>query len=142
MSANNKSQPHDSGACGSTTLLREALDVLEDAIDTLEAQGLHVDNALYTRLTQAADRFHAALQSQPTGETWQSLSCDAQYDLAQRIAANVGYVLAPEPAHPDSPHAPSPSPDRLRAEERLAVENLRTHQEQCDMDGVMVKVSR
>lgn len=36
----------------------------------------------------------------------------------------------------------SPAPDRLSGEERRAVENLRTHQEQCDMDGVMVKVSR
>ncbi|MBS0369059.1 MAG: hypothetical protein JSS57_07660 [Proteobacteria bacterium] len=36
----------------------------------------------------------------------------------------------------------SPAPDRLSEEERRAVENLRTHQEQCDMDGVMVKVSR
>lgn len=36
----------------------------------------------------------------------------------------------------------SPEPDRLSEEERRAVENLRTHQEQCDMDGVMVKVSR
>lgn len=57
----------------------------------------------------------AALQSQPTGETWQTLSCNAQFDLAQRIAANVGYALAPEPSHPDSPHAPPPSPDRLLA---------------------------
>ena len=36
----------------------------------------------------------------------------------------------------------SPAPERLSEEERRAVENLRTHQEQCDMDGVMVKVSR
>lgn len=36
----------------------------------------------------------------------------------------------------------SPSPDRLSEAEQKAVEWLRTHQEQCDMDGVMVKVSR
>jgi hypothetical protein len=28
----------------------------------------------------------------------------SQYELAQHIASNVGYVLAPEPPHPDSPH--------------------------------------
>lgn len=37
-------------------------------------------------------------------EYWTTLSCDAQYALATRIAANVGYVLVEEPDHPDSPH--------------------------------------
>lgn len=41
-------------------------------------------------------------------------SCDDQFRLASELAANVGYVLVPEPEFPDSPHreksAASPAP--------------------------------
>ena len=36
------------------------------------------------------------------------LSPQAQFDIATRLAANVGYELTPEPEHPDSPHARRP----------------------------------
>lgn len=36
---------------------------------------------------------------------WMDLTCEQQHRLAERIATNVGYVLTPEPEHPDSPHA-------------------------------------
>jgi hypothetical protein len=32
-----------------------------------------------------------------TGVGWENLTCDDQFALAERIAANVGYVLVPEP---------------------------------------------
>jgi hypothetical protein len=32
-----------------------------------------------------------------TGRGWENLSCDDQFSLARQIAANVGYVLTPEP---------------------------------------------
>jgi len=40
----------------------------------------------------------------PSQEGWRDLSCDEQRALAERIAGNIGYVLTPEPPHPDSPH--------------------------------------
>lgn len=36
----------------------------------------------------------------------------AQHDLAAALAANVGYVLAEEPQHPDSPHREQPAATR------------------------------
>lgn len=35
------------------------------------------------------------------------MSCEEQYRLAFFIAENLGYVLAKEPEHPDSPHSSS-----------------------------------
>ena len=61
--------------------------------------------------------------------------------------ADSGDIIAP-PAKIPGPSDPSPGPDvRRRVLDILnavapAVENLAGHQEQCDMDGVMVKVSR
>lgn len=37
------------------------------------------------------------------------LPCEVQHVLAERLAANVGYVLAEEPEHPDSPHRAAPA---------------------------------
>ncbi|WP_312595405.1 hypothetical protein [Brevundimonas sp.] len=37
-------------------------------------------------------------------EGWQDMTCDEQFALATEIAANIGYVLQPEPDHPDCPH--------------------------------------
>lgn len=31
--------------------------------------------------------------------------CDKAFEMAQQMAANLGYVLVPEPPHPDSPHS-------------------------------------
>jgi hypothetical protein len=47
------------------------------------------------------DLIIASLRAAPQ---WQSLTCDEQFALAKQIAANIGYVLTPEPDHPDSPH--------------------------------------
>jgi hypothetical protein len=38
------------------------------------------------------------------GGWWQDMTCDEQFALATEIAANIGYVLQPEPDHPDCPH--------------------------------------
>lgn len=57
--------------------------------------------------TETAREIAAALSSlpAPTEAGWRELSPEDQFALAQRIAANVGYELTPEPEHPDSPHA-------------------------------------
>lgn len=31
--------------------------------------------------------------------------CDKAFEMAQQMAANLGYVLVPEPQHPDSPQS-------------------------------------
>lgn len=48
-----------------------------------------------------------------TGAGWENLSCDDQYDLARRIASNVGYVLVAEPEIEPwrPPVSPSSIPD-------------------------------
>lgn len=38
-------------------------------------------------------------------DAWDALSCDDQFALARRIAANVGYVLVPEPSIQDAEDA-------------------------------------
>lgn len=45
-----------------------------------------------------------------TDRGWENLSCDDQYTLARQIAANVGYVLTPEPSIQEAEDAPSPPP--------------------------------
>ena len=95
---------------------------------------------------------HAAL-SAPVGEpvAWQFMASD---DVVLSTTADKrvvkqweqsGYHVRPLYTHPP---APAVGPDvRRRVLDILnvvapAVENLAGHQEQCDMDGVMVKVSR
>lgn len=54
-------------------------------------------------------RWSAMLAAAPAsplpGGGWQDMTCDEQFALATEIAANIGYVLQPEPDHPDCPHA-------------------------------------
>ena len=62
--------------------------------------------------------------------------------------SDVAELLTEHEENLQKPSDPSPGPDvRCRVLDILnavapAVENLAGHQEQCDMDGVMVKVSR
>ena len=53
----------------------------------------------------AAWNRRAAPASPLPGDGWQDMTCDEQFALATAIAANIGYVLQPEPDHPDCPHA-------------------------------------
>lgn len=53
----------------------------------------------------AAWNRRAAPASPLPGGGWQDMTCDEQFALATEIAANIGYVLQPEPDHPDCPHA-------------------------------------
>ena len=46
-----------------------------------------------------------ALAPPGSDASWADLPCDEQFALATQIAANIGYTLAPEPDHPDCPHA-------------------------------------
>lgn len=45
----------------------------------------------------------------PSDATLLALPCEEQHRLAKLLAENVGYVLAEEPEHPDSPHRASPA---------------------------------
>lgn len=44
-----------------------------------------------------------------------ALPCEEQHRLAKLLAENVGYVLAEEPEHPDSPHRAAPGRPALEA---------------------------
>jgi hypothetical protein len=52
------------------------------------------------------------------GEGWQSLSCDDQFELARKIASNVGYVLVPEQSIQDAEDS-APVPDFYAPTNRL-----------------------
>jgi hypothetical protein len=52
------------------------------------------------------------------------LSCEDQHQLAILIAANVGYVLAPEPPHPDCPHHPQPAGAEREALAAIGVDEI------------------
>jgi hypothetical protein len=63
------------------------------------------------------------------------LSCNDQFDLATKIAENVGYVLAPEPEHPNNPHAKNV--DRAaEGKAKAALAYLIEHVEYQDSYGV------
>lgn len=51
----------------------------------------------------------------PSDATLLALPCEEQHRLAKLLAENVGYVLAEEPEHPDSPHRAAPGRPAIEA---------------------------
>lgn len=88
--------------------LREEVIASIRATIKCDATGLSpaVASVFLIGIEDAADRILSlpAIAGALGGEAWQDLTCDDQFALAGRIAANVGYVLTEEPDHPDSPH--------------------------------------
>lgn len=77
-----------------------------EALDVIDGRSAPVARAHRKRLSAPpAPAGREAIQTAAF-----KLSCHDQFDLAFKIAENVGYVLTPEPAHPDSPHDLSAPP--------------------------------
>lgn len=65
----------------------------------------------------------------PSDATLLALPCEQQHRLAKLLAENVGYVLAEEPEHPDSPHRASTGAERSVIGKTFPETGNKLHQE-------------
>lgn len=113
--------------CDMTTDKQWIIDLIRNEYDKAPALGRAGYPAFDSEWDDGAERIADQILTRLTepqtapDDAWQILSCDEQFALAKRIAANVGYVLAPEPAHPDSPHCGTCGTAAPADAERLAL---------------------
>lgn len=77
------------------------------ALSAAEARGREDEREAFAR---AADEYrHPDTGIRIEAAAWEWLSCDEQFALATKIAANVGYVLLPEVSIQDAEDGPQPA---------------------------------
>lgn len=69
------------------------------------------DTAKWMRAALEAARLPPDTEGEAQPVAWQNLSCDEQFDLATKIAGNIGYNLTPETAEIDAPAVKARDPE-------------------------------